>query len=262
MKKTIFLVQILIVLGFCACDVTSLGDPVVIAEVEDEFELEIWENLYPESRNLTFLIKSIIELEDCSNYKVENTYFISGNKIHLSIKDIVKPSDCDPGKAPAGADAELASLAPGIYGLRIDLKSTVVNEGQVIFSEDEYSVQMYTENGIRFNRDRLRRVPEDITWGYINYSLAGDEAAAQAFLDRLGSLVEPRDVPDGYYGYFTKEGTSLTIQQQPESEKVISFMYNLTDQMAGEVKSLVTEYRTQYPGTLELFMMDSRGSIY
>ena len=40
-----YLVYALCVLAVSGCDFSSLKDPIVISEVEDEFHIDLWENL-------------------------------------------------------------------------------------------------------------------------------------------------------------------------------------------------------------------------
>ena len=114
MKKSVFVILFFLVLGFESCNVSSLDDPIVIADLEDEFVLDLWENLGPAERSLVFRITSVAT-EECSNYSIESPHYISGNKINVSIKDIIAPSACEPGIAPAGSEVGSGGTGPRYF---------------------------------------------------------------------------------------------------------------------------------------------------
>ena len=261
MKKCACVLLYFLLLGLYSCNVSSLEDPIVIADLEDEFVLTPWEILSPGERSLAFRIRSVAT-ESCSNYAIDSPHYISGNKINVSIKDIVAPSACEPGIAPAGSEVDLGQVNTGIYGLRVDLKGTVVNEGQLVVNENSYNVQMFTENGIQFDHSRLRRVPDEAVWGYLDYSKTGDPSQAQKFITDLESITAELPLIEGYYGYFTQEeGGKISINDQPTGEYILPFVYRM-DAASESFASLVDSYRDRYGETLDVVLLDADGQIY
>ena len=260
MKQRIFVLWSFLLLGVNSCGVSSLDDPIVIADLENEFVIDLWETLSPGQRNLTFRIRSVAT-ESCSNYSIDSPHYINGNKINISIKDIVAPTACEPGIAPAGTVVDLGQVAPGIYGLRVDLKSTVVNEGQLLVNDNSYSAQLFTENGIQFDHARLLRVPDQALWGYIDYSASNDSAVAQEFIAEIKTIATDFPLTEGYYGHFAIEGGALSVNGQPEGESVLPLLLekNADDR---EFEALVEEFRDLHEAELEIVLLDADGHRY
>ena len=255
-KCSIFLV---LITGLVSCKLGSLDDPIIIANIEEEFEIELWEILQKEERKLVFIIHSIEE-ENCQNSTITAHSLISPRSIKLSIDEIITPSDCIEGNAPATAIVDAPGVVTGIYNLIIDLKKTIINEGQLIANEESYSLSTFTTKGIHLPNKSLLRVPNQTLWGFVHYPSVHEQAIAEEFVNELlvdNTINEPRE---GYYGYYTYRNSQLSIDEQP-GENVIPFI--LHQNISSEaVQSLVDQYRSDSTGQLEIKVLNSEGEIF
>lgn len=229
-----------------SCELAKLGDPIVASDVEDEFLISPWEKLTPNGRSFEFHIQTLAE-ESCRNAYIENNFSVSGNQLEVSIDGIVAPQDCDPGQAPAFAAANAGNLPPRFYELTVDLKNTVVNEGQLTVSGDAYRIEMKSTAGFKLSHSELRRVPEQTIWGYITYQDLEDEAITDDFMDGLSSLAYTQTYQKGYYGYFqiTGDDGKITVTDHPQTPRIKQFIFQLEDDRQA-VEELVSTFRDQY----------------
>lgn len=258
-KYWVYLLSLFLMTG---CDFSSLDDPIVITEVDDEFTVDIWETLAPtkEGRNLLVKIESI-KTENCLNYRIDYQFNQDGNRLKVALNNIVKPLDCVTGEATVKADINTGYLLNGIYSFNIDLKNTILNNGQLTILGDSYTLDMYSENGFSLKRKELLRVPTSAIWGYVTFQKASDEALANQFIEALQSKSHnPSSYRPGYYGYFDIAAIDrkVTVHEQPATANMKTFLYDYTDD-AGKLKELVNRYRQDYGNQLTIKLYNAQG---
>ncbi|NUN99701.1 MAG: hypothetical protein HUU01_03690, partial [Saprospiraceae bacterium] len=187
-----------------ACKLDSLGDPIIVPDVDREFYIDLWENLYPESRELVFQMETI-QAQDCENATISYNLNRTGNTVKLSLNAISTPQDCQPGPAQIFASAPAGRLNGGLYTMKLDLKNTVFNEGQLTVTGDAYHLDMNTEHGFTIRHKSLFRIPEQTYWGYVVYETPEQETAVTDFIQDLQDISIQHDFLAGYYGHFTVE---------------------------------------------------------
>lgn len=246
------------------CDFSSLDDPIVISEVEDEFYIDLWENLGPtqEERNLVVQIESI-QTEQCLNYRIDYQFSKDGNRLKIALNNIIKPLDCVTGEATVKSDVNTGYLLNGIYSFNIDLKKTVSNDGQLTVSADSYTLDMQSENGFSMKHEELLRVPDGAIWGYVNYQQAVNESLANKFLEDLKNISQsPTAYRAGYYGHFSiaTADRKISVNAQPQTSNLKTFLYQYTDQTA-KLKNLLATYRSQYGNRLIIQFYNAKGEV-
>jgi len=256
-KFTFALFLLVTLLIGTGCDLDSLTDPIVITEVEDEFNVSMWEVLDSTGRQLEFRIETIKEL-NCENAEISYSFLREGNYLELRFNEIVEPEDCNPGIGRAEATAVAGRLEDRIYDVEIDLQETIINEGRLSVDPVRYALNMESQDGIRIDQTTLHRVPRNAIWGYISFpdSLAQEAFAAQ---DQLENSLRELDLNPGYYGYFTLANNTLGIRNAPKDGNLISFIYDRSGQTFGSIKPMITAFRGR---GLQLEVTDDWGRSY
>jgi hypothetical protein len=265
MKRTRTLagsVALLLFLLLGNCAVENLDDIVVVADVKDEFYLDFWENLSPEGRTFEFRIKTIEE-ENCTNAYIDHKFHKSASNFAISLSDILQPSNCIPGKAPAQTNIDAGGLKLGVYTFSVDLKNTVFNEGKLTTLNDRYLFKLETENGIRLVRKELFRVPDETIWGYAHYKSPDDELGALQFIEKIQHIGNFVPFKQGYYGHFTI-GVGNVIDQvydQPEDGEVIPFLLEFRGNST-ELQDLINQFRVDYGAEVTFRLYNSLGQSF
>ena len=246
-------------IGLSACKIGSLDDPIIIANVDREFEIELWELLSKEDRKLVFRVNSLEE-ENCLNSTVSTNAFFGQRSIQISIDDIITPSDCIEGRAPAKTEIDASLVKAGIYNLTIDLKKTIVNEGQLIANNNSYEVSMFSSKGIQIPHNTLLSVPNDIMWGFIHYNTPDQLEAAQNFVTELEKNNEVINIKDGYYGYFTQDDGQLSVLDQPNT-RTLPFLF--TQKMTPQsIQAFVGKLQANFKEELSIQILNSVGEVW
>ena len=121
MKHLITLRWVLIALiafSTSACKLESIQDPIVVTNIDKEFYVNLWEELYSDTRNLRLDIQSL-KNQDCLNYTIAYDWESTDKKFDLSINQIVPPGDCIPGVAPAHTEISVGDLESKLYNMNI-----------------------------------------------------------------------------------------------------------------------------------------------
>ncbi|MBK7869610.1 MAG: hypothetical protein IPJ74_02475 [Saprospiraceae bacterium] len=265
MRVKMRIVWTLLVLAVLAgCELASSKDPIIVPEVEDEFYIDLWEELdAPAGRALTVKIESI-KNEKCLNYRIDNYFSRTGNRLKISINNIIEPSDCAPGEASVKADVDAGSLPFDTYDFDIDFKGLVVNDGYLSVNNESYVLNMESEHGIVLVRDELLRVRDNTIWGYITYNNSSDENLANNFINDLQSISKTLSSQRaGYYGHFTISPLDgrVFVHQQPTTSFIKTFLYQY-DGTDNILKDLVATYRQNHGNKITIKLLNFKGKEF
>lgn len=245
-----------------SCNLDSLKDPVVVAEVNNEFEIGLWEELAPFGKNFYFNINTIEEY-DCENYSIDYNLIKKFREFNISLADIQEPGDCQEGTNFATASLDLGTLSNGFYELNIDLKNTVINQGQLTVSSDSYLIEMEDAKGISFLQHELLRVPDFTLWGHVSYGEAMEQAADD-FIAQLDSISHSKVLKKGYYGYFSVEeenSNKIVLPDAPTGDAYKTFLFHYEGQDT-PLSELVEQFRNEYGDSIQIELMNDQGKTF
>ncbi|HHM20715.1 MAG TPA: hypothetical protein ENJ20_01715, partial [Bacteroidetes bacterium] len=144
-KKGYWILAMVVFTGWQSC-VPDNKDKDVVIQVDDEYTINMVESL-SNNRQLFFELESI-DMEPCLNSSIDRAVVVEEGKISLFINGIVAAVDCTPGMAPATSTGNAGTLQNGIYDFVITIRNTIENRGKLIVRNDDYEINMITENGI------------------------------------------------------------------------------------------------------------------
>jgi hypothetical protein len=250
----------LLFFGLSSCELTKLSDPVVVSDVENEYNLKPWEKLSVHNRSFQLHL-STRKNQVCQNAVIDFEFSKTGNRLALSLLEIQAPKDCTPGNDPATAVADAGSLPSGFYELSIDLENTVFNKGQLTVTANRYLVNMESSDGFTLLHEELFRVPEESIWGYITYEETDAEPVAKAFVDDLSQLSTGLNFDKGYYGHFqiSDNKNTVAISGRPPTTRIKQFVFQLQRDRLEDIKRLAGQYRAEHGGTVDFKLLTWQG---
>lgn len=246
--------------GLGSCELANIGDPIIVSDVEEEFHIAALEKLSPGERSLQFEIETIQD-EPCANAVIEARLTKVSYQVRISLQDILAPTDCIPGTAPAFTNLDAGRLPAGYYQLTIDLKSEVVNEGQIVVRGDRYLIDMETTNGFTLPEKELLRIPENTIWGYVTYEAMNDEALAAEFQKAIAALSDNAAFSRGYYGHFRVAGANVVVRNAPQEEQIKQFAYGYSGETE-TLQQLIDQYRAAYGERLQIRLFNDDGEVF
>jgi hypothetical protein len=252
-------------IGWCilflsSCQLTEQGDNDIVIDVDDDFRFTFLENLRTPEDDLIFFLESIRNKE-CEGDTVKLDLNHLESAIALNI-DVINPSGpCLPGVSRIKTRANTNLLKKDRMVLSIKLESLIANQGDILRDNDGFSIKMETTYGFYLPYESMKRVPENLVWGYVgfpnNYRLV-----AQEFVQRLVPLTEAKDLGEGNYGYFevSKEKNISVLEELETTLSTQTFLRGFAVSNFRQVEALVNEYQEKYPA-MEFFLRDSYGKI-
>ncbi|MEM1216813.1 MAG: hypothetical protein AAGJ82_14050 [Bacteroidota bacterium] len=247
-------------LGSCAVEDDP---PINIPFVEQEFVLNLWEDLTDDPNNVLEIKLLTVANEPCLNTTILTEFSRSNQDLKVTLFDILDPENCVVGEAPAQGSQALGGVTEtGVYQLEIELKDLVTNTGQLTVQPDYYEVEMSESSGISWTHQRLYRIPKNALWGFITYTNGEQQSLAANWLNELADFTSFLEVEPGYYGYFNRtDATELTITGAPELVDQVTFLVEFDGQMA-TLESAVADLQAQATEGLEFRIFDDKGNVW
>ncbi|MGH1437708.1 MAG: hypothetical protein ACRBG0_24945 [Lewinella sp.] len=249
-------------LTFSGCKLENLNDPIIVPLVDKEFSLDLGQVLGVTTLSNLELEMYTIEEEDCLNTKILSNYNRTGRNISLTLYDILDPEVCDPGPAPATGSQLVTDASPDVYTLTIELQDVVSNAGTLTVTEDMYKVVMEEENGISWLHTELRKIPEDVLWGYLVYNNTEEENQISTLVSEINDLGSEPNLTNGYYGYFSviNSGDITELKDAPITNNLMTILVKYTGETT-EIDQKISEFLAT-PGNeaIELVLLDSEGN--
>jgi len=164
--------------------------PEININISDELQIELWEVLDPNQRELELRV-STLELLGCENYSISFSSYQTTNNSIISINNIVSPNECVTGQAPASSQVDLGQFSEGDHSIELNLKdSEITNLGLLKVRQNFYELEMESDHGIFLPWKVLNSVPEDLLWGYLIFEENADQVAIiEAFNTRMAPWI-------------------------------------------------------------------------
>jgi hypothetical protein len=189
----------------------------------------------------------------------------TADSVKLTFTQITRPTICLAGTAPAFALVNLGVPANGIYEFPVTVNS-IVAPASLSVTDSTIQITGGDSTWTRFLRPLLRRVPANLIWGQVGYSLVAAYDSAVTFFDSLTSLgAVPETLSAGSYGYFYFNGSGnpdsiLELGPSIGTTFRIPYVYSYFGDTAA-LHSLVTAYKNQ-GNVVEANVITSKGFEY
>jgi hypothetical protein len=250
----------LLCIALTHCDNGNGKDPILVADVEKEFDVKLWEVLKPNERYLQLQISTIKD-KDCLNYGIDQSLKQNGPNLELNINKILAPEVCQRGIGPAKSTLDLKTLTQGRFNLTVNLGKVVPSKGSITITASAFSFYMPEQYGFRLTKTTLYRVPEQTIWGYVAYT-EGNKTAADQFIQELVKISRDAGLERGYYGYFeVNESNSLEFPVLNIDKPILAFARNYTD-TDPKLEALIKNFRSKYPQVLQISINNNQGKAF
>lgn len=236
-------------------------DPVIVADVDNEFVVDMQETFTPMERPLQFKLQSLLN-QSCQNYSIEFDLKVYDNRIILKMQELIPPAqgECELGNAPAISIAEAGVMAKGYFDLQINIQNDVINRGRLIVDNTSYRIDLESNIGITIPELVLNKIPKQTIFGCISYNNEGMKVPANTLLKVMQEQTNTQLLPDGYYGYFKVKGNEIFASSKRTSDgSVHYFQANYTD--LATIKQTIQQYRSQYTDQLKLSFFTTEGDV-
>ena len=238
-------------------------DTNLVINIEEEFEVQLLEELLPGANRLMLYI-STKEPLDCTNYHLGHSQALSTNKIVISIDDLELEGDCIAGNEFVTAMVPMGTPGKGTNELQINLGlNSITNKGNLTVFDDSYGVSMETLHGITLSFPHLKMIPNDYLWGHIQLIDGDATEIKNNFFEDLEEYTQPADLADGHYGYFdVDKGLPQINQNFTEIETTPSgtFLFQL-DGDKTELLEMVEEYQVNQEGKIKIVLYTAQGDV-
>lgn len=255
-----FILPVVLLSLLWSCRVNKENDNDIVIDVNDEFRIQMLEDLRTPEDDLIFQLESIKNRE-CEKDTVVFDINNFGNAMTININVQNSGFPCDLGVSRVGTQASTGAISNIRLPLSIRLEELVSNQGDLLSDETSYQLAMETTYGFYLPYDKLQKVPSDMVWGYVAFTPFFN-SVAEEFIAKLESLTQESEVASGNYGYFEVDNNNelSVLEEEGEVFNTTAFLRGFDIGDSRRLQSLINDYQQNYPG-MRFFMRDSFGNI-
>lgn len=226
------------------------SEPLVLYDVEQDFKINFRERLTPTSQELLIDIESTTGFA-CDEAVVVSEFIKEGNTLHLAIREIKIPQNCEMGEGeyPARKSLNVGDISPGEYDFTLSIEDAIFNYGKLVVTNLGYELVFDTElNGIELLHSRFLKIPEGTIWGRLKSS----DTNIVFILDEINqSMLETgadtKVLPEGKYTNFEIGNNGIWEWDVPNNystEYSIAYDYPSIDYTA--LETLLNQIKAEY----------------
>ena len=245
------------ILVFASYSCVDLKDNEEVINVEDEFDIRLYEALEMEPRSLILEISST-EFLECKNAMLSCDLQLNPS-IVLDIQDITLPEDCILESTKAICVNDLSLLADGTHSIQLSIRDDIINLGAIIKSTSAYQIDLDTDHGISYYEEELLRLPNQLIWGKV--TLLEENEEVFSFVNSLQAEMNMAQLELGNYGHFkiTEQGFELLdMNNDDPAIHPFIFRYSTIDEFES-IREFIENFRTTYEEKAVLEIFNSEG---
>lgn len=248
-----------LVLSLLVCSCSKESDPGVVVDFPKTFEVGIQEVFEGNTRLLKLQLRTL-EVFECAGAQIDLSLERTYDLVELSVNEIIQPDTCYPLLQPASGSADVGRLEDGNWPIALNLRQTILNQGQIVVKPGSIELLMFTQYGIVPGRTLLRRIPPQTIWGYIAYPTSALSDVANQVLATIDSLgARPVFFPPGYYSDFTVLPSGALQMPLPEIERTYLLFLHRYEGTYESMQSIISPYMTsQNELEIRVFFHDGR----
>lgn len=241
----------------------STIDPIIVSNIDTEFSIQMYENLNPYNRSLSFNVESIDET-NCLNGTISYAMSSQKENLDLVIKEVVDPVDCSPGVSTYHSDVYIGQLKDDkVYNLTVSLQDIVENHGFLIVDDEKYSIELNSLYGLKIENTVLYKIPKSLVWGYCAIQNLNQQSTADTFLGQLSGHGTPISMKSGDYGHFQVLPSGQLVGFQTIIDNpvtILPFVFSFTGDWE-ELTNEASAFRDAHPN-IEVKLLNGVGEEF
>lgn len=249
-----------------ACATSGVEEPIVIADVEKEFIIyprEVLNTTTPKELEWVIVSKNT---EPCQNYEIKARLEKNNTDLSLYIDEISNPEDCIVGEITPSLILNSGKITQSSYNFNITLKKTIENQGHLKKTDNRYSIQIASENGIDLQHKELISIPDEALWGYIGWPEGLETDQLERVLSEMKDIWSAVNLPSGFYGHFLVmpgSPNNPNLLEQPDFESFHTVLFNKSDKSNATIQQELEGLKTEIANTgIHIVLYDNTGQIY
>lgn len=257
MKQTVrqinFLFLFLVIVLWSGCKPEPI-DPHVVISINDEFKIDLWENLAIDVSSLSIRVETLDSIY-CENSSIQvNNDRLSIQTVRLTINGVDTSEICVEENAPAKSIVNIGYLPSGTFQFDINLKGTTIpNEGTLVVSDESYQLTMETKNGLKIIYPTLLKVPYQTIWGVVNFKNTPQAVNTSIdFLREVKTISTEKEYTEGYYGHFIiTENNEIVTDYENNLDNTTSFILDYAEDI-DIIETIVNRYEEDFGDLIDI----------
>ena len=255
MNKVIFLIIILTSVFLTSCQKDK--DPVIIYDIQDEFNIEILQELN-NSGNFFLKITTLDEYPD--NYRIEADAITVDDNIEVNIYRILKSPNPTNHKTFISQKIKLGHLELGNHPLDLIIRNSVINEGAISMNPASVELDFSTKHGITAKHYEVNRIAPNGYWGIAYVDIEAHTIFIDQYLQKIKAVsTEITNPKPGNYGYFSIDDQNQVTLPFAAQENFKTF-YMTSDEF-DTIDNWIQEYKSLNVG-FHATIFTAQGQVY
>lgn len=209
MTKALLYLTVLII-TISSCSLFEEPDELTIVNIGTDYFVELSQTLVPGKNALELRVTSL-EQNTCDGSYIDINSQLTSNQIQLILGEIISPEPCAKTVNQLTSNIEYA-LTESNYDINISLKDIAQNHGHIMVTDDKFTIELETENGITIGQQTINIIPDGFVWGSISTNDIRQTQSMKSLLNELEISNHPHSLKDGNYSHFEIEDSNVDIK--------------------------------------------------
>lgn len=256
-KSIIYILALFCVLQ--SCSVFEEPEEFAFVNVGTDYIIELSQTLETGSNALLFNIQSI-QLNNCIESHIDVKSNIISNEIQLVLGNIISPEPCIriPNQLESSAKFDLDTRN---YSINISLQDVIQNFGTVAVSNESFTIELETENGIIVGQQKINIIPDGYVWGSIGILNLQNHADLKRIQAHIQSVTQKHELDDGNYSFFEVKNENVIVPKHGDRIAAKEeFLFKETTDFE-LLKNALSLFAEQFPDA-KIQVMNSTGDSF
>jgi len=240
---------------FCvlqSCSVFEDPEEFTFVNVGADYIIELSQSLEIGNNALLFNIQST-QMNNCVESHIDVKTSVTNSELQLILGNIISQDPClrIPNQLESSAKFDLDTRN---YNINISLQDVIQNFGTVAVSNESFTIELETENGIIIGQQKINIIPDGFVWGRIGIADIQNLAPLKNVISLMQNATKKHDLKDGNYSFFEIRNANIVL---PKSTARIAakeeFIFKQTSDF-DLLTDALSQFSEQYPdATIQVF---------
>jgi len=242
-KSVLYIIALFCVLQ--SCSVFEEPEEFTFVNVGADYIIELSQTLETGINALLFNIQST-QINNCIESHIDVKTSVTDSELQLILGNIISQDPCIRIANQLESSAKF-DLGIRNYNINISLQDVIQNYGTVAVSNESFTIELETENGIIIGQQKINIIPDGYVWGRVGVADIQNLAALKNVISFIKNATFKHDLKDGNYSFFEIRNSNIELPKNTDRIAAKEEFIFKQESDFDLLKNALSQFSEQYP---------------